>query len=57
MKIFHDTDGITAELFFVDLGECLVLPVSELIEIPKSFITALPFQVSKANVACRSPKI
>lgn len=46
MKIFHDTDGITAEVFFVDLGEFIVLPVNELIEIPKTFITALPFQVS-----------
>lgn len=53
MKIFHDTDGITAEVFFVDLGEFLVLPVNELFEIPKTFITALPFQVSKLNDACR----
>lgn len=46
MKIFHDTDGITAEVFFVDLGEFIVLSVNELMEIPKTFITALPFQVS-----------
>lgn len=45
MKIFRDTDSVTAEVFFVDMGEFLILPVNELIEIPKSFITALPFQV------------
>lgn len=46
MKLFHDPDGITAEVFFVDLGEFIVLPVNELIEVPKTLIAALPFQVN-----------
>lgn len=49
MKIFQDPlhiDGTTAEVFFVDLGEFIVLPARDLIEIPKTYITALPFQVS-----------
>lgn len=45
IKILHDDKG-TAEIFFVDLGEFQILPLSELFRIPKRFITELPFQVS-----------
>ncbi len=46
LKIFENDDGITAEVFFVDFGEFLIMPTTELIEIPKKLVTALPFQVN-----------
>ncbi|KAJ6624811.1 putative ATP-dependent RNA helicase TDRD12, partial [Pseudolycoriella hygida] len=44
LKLFHETDYVTAEVFFVDLGEFLMIPTNELFEIPQHFITTLPFQ-------------
>ncbi|XP_037028322.1 putative ATP-dependent RNA helicase TDRD12 isoform X2 [Bradysia coprophila] len=44
MKLFHQPDGITAEVLFVDFGDFVILPTEELIEIPEKFVTALPFQ-------------